>query len=695
MKKTIFILSLGLSYLAHGVQIQIPGNLPLEDQQVLHKAVDEATSLLPQKFIQVLPGRIKLKLGRLKGFGNIPQTLCGEDDQKVKFTFGKFNDLLGTLTLNKALLGELKKGRENSKSINCFHKNLYDQTIATIIHELTHAYDAKTKASRNSEFLNLASFKKGLLGIKARNINPLRSPDDYEMKNSKEAFAVNMEYFTLDPEFACRRPAMYEFFKKHFNMDPYPDRPCKINFSLMVTTSIGAIPVQIDPARVYRIDYLEAAPGKGIASSFGHSMYRLIICAPERTDAITGKTMPPTPFGPKCVNDKLYHLVLSYRANSGDGNLNYLKGLIGGYPSMLFVLSFPDVLDEYNRVELRDVISHPLKFSEAEKDLFLKRMLEDHWNYSGSYKFITNNCSTESRKLIQNDLSNKNVLPKFTPKHLLNSLVKSNLISLHSPEKEVFPSKTDNLISAYTLAYGHAHEKEKRAKKDLMNFALKSSTQERMNEFDKLQLKGNFQDERSYLHHLKSTLLQSASFSVIEQQVMSMKAGVLKKKLADFATDKKKIKKHPEIQELLDSSKKAQSTIVDISGLGYGVPLSEEMMSLQELQRKLTSSIITMEASQDIITKIFPEETRELDEIMKNLKAMNAFSMGIRRTFRKDLESYIQNELQHIDQEDLMKALETNDVSDLREKLDAKLVTEAEISDSKLLKFAQKALKKI
>jgi hypothetical protein len=36
-------------------------------------------------------------------------------------------------------------------------------------------------------------------------------PDSYELSSPKEYIAVNMEYFLLDPSYACRRPALYQY----------------------------------------------------------------------------------------------------------------------------------------------------------------------------------------------------------------------------------------------------------------------------------------------------------------------------------------------------------------------------------------------------------------------------------------------------------------------------------------------------
>jgi hypothetical protein len=205
----------------------------------------------------------------------------------------------------------------------------------------------------------------------------------------------------MDEEFYCRRPSLFDFYANQFKNDPFPNRRCKLNKSVMLSTNNGQFPIALDSKRIYRVDYLQASKGSDISSGFGHSMFRLVVCAPDRIDPITGKKLAATVYGPKCLDDKLYHMVISYRANVEDATLNYLKGMFGGYPSMLFILNFADVLDEYNKDELRDVIAYPLKLNESEKQDLIKKIIEEHWNYRGAYKFVTNNCATESLDLLK------------------------------------------------------------------------------------------------------------------------------------------------------------------------------------------------------------------------------------------------------------------------------------------------------
>jgi hypothetical protein len=111
---------------------------------------------------------------------------------------------------------------------------------------------------------------------------------------------------------------------------------------------------------------------------------------------------PGRPLGPRCLtHDFAYHVVVSYRANVQNLITSKLKGLTGGYPSQLFFYTLNEIVNEYTRDELRNLLSMPLKLSESEKALFLKHVLEQYWNYQGSYYFLSNNCATETLNTVK------------------------------------------------------------------------------------------------------------------------------------------------------------------------------------------------------------------------------------------------------------------------------------------------------
>jgi hypothetical protein len=141
-------------------------------------------------------------------------------------------------------------------------------------------------------------------------------------------------------------------------------------------------------------------------------MLRLVICAPGR------------PRGPDCRLDLDQHLVLSYRAFVGDVQLSSWDGLVGKYPSRLFVLPLAQVIDEYTKTELRSLASVPLNLSRSEIEGVVERAAEMHWSYDGNYFFLSNNCAVEELKLLRSGTNNSKLvtLDNIMPNGLLEVL---------------------------------------------------------------------------------------------------------------------------------------------------------------------------------------------------------------------------------------------------------------------------------
>jgi hypothetical protein len=244
-----------------------------------------------------------------------------ELDQEFE-VYGQHN--LGRLSLNIQFLKDIFDGPHKSRATKCRHKNMYRLAQATLLHELAHVIDRKLKkaASWNSssrEFHSLLDFRPYLIaGYKRKNSFEERSPDPYEMKSPSEAFAVNFEYFLMDPSFACRRPSLHEFYARIFQVIPYPKEDCKINTKALVWNqgSQSAALVDLNVQRLYRVDYLLADAGDALLSKFGHGMIRMVYCSPERKRV-----------GPECLEDLAHHVVISYAANVDDIVINKIKGV--------------------------------------------------------------------------------------------------------------------------------------------------------------------------------------------------------------------------------------------------------------------------------------------------------------------------------------------------------------------------------
>jgi hypothetical protein len=682
-----------------------------EHQRVLVPVMEEVASFLPKKFIEQLPNNIEIKVANLSNHTTIPEEVCivktkeeVKADKKIipkrSFIYGAYNQYNNTLTINTPVLLELKKGQVNSKRINCQHKSLYDQALATIVHELTHAYDFKNgRVSNSMEYIRRAGFKKGLLKIKNKNISAMRSADAYELVNIAESFAVNMEYFAMDPEFMCRKPSMFDYFKRLFDVDPFPTRKCNVNNTVMISSGGSYFPTDLDASRVYRIDYLLASAGKDAMSGFGHSMFRIVMCAPEHVDVMTQRVIPATPFGKKCLEDKFYHIVVSYRASVEDAKLSYIKGVTGGYPSMLFLLSFSDVLDEYNRDELRDVVSYPLKLSPKEREDFITKVKEEHWNYRGAYKFINNNCAVESYDLLKSSLesSQLNVKGSLTPNGVLEDLDKMEFLSISDKQVETYKAQTDQVILAYKSAYNYKGKNDKADKEAVLKFIETSKIEERLNRFKQFaKTTVPNSDLNAQLHFIKERLIAASSFSVMEQQIFRTVSLKLKKVVGEKLMNTE----DPQVKKLINSAKTALGkNIIDLSEKGYGIPFKDEMVSQDEVKSNLEDSAETIKKIDQIIRSFMPIEFAQLDKMEENIKIFNTYSLEIRKEYRKQLEIYIHQVLKNLTREDFTRDIlvqaAQNDVESLkkvRELLGKNLVTEKEILDAKLKKLIQNLL---
>ncbi len=295
--------------------------------------------------------------------------------------------------------------------------------LVAVIHELAHFHDRSAAGglARDARLLDLAGWQVRpfrLLPRLGTNAFSDRSPDPYELADPSEFVAVNLEHWVLDPEYPCRRPALAAYFDAHFRQSPPPDEcPGGLPF-----VDPGAAPgdalLELDPARVYQVDYLLAEGNERFMSRWGHSMLRLVVCAPGR---------PP---GPGCRLDLAHHRVLSFRAFVGDVQISSWRGLTGSYPSRLFVLPLDQVVEEYTRVELRGLVSLPLRLTRDEITALLQRAARVHWSYDGRYRFIGNNCAVETFKLLHDGIPRlaEERLASITPTGLLRRLRKHGLL---------------------------------------------------------------------------------------------------------------------------------------------------------------------------------------------------------------------------------------------------------------------------
>ena len=405
------------------------------ERQASQTLLDEAMAALPPRFIQRLDREV-----RVSWRTGLPSEVYGQ--------VGRFSGI----ELNAELLPKLVDGSAAQTRTGRPHGTQRQELLATLLHELTHLYDRgrlwpaaqrrhisqcqqrassmgliglpedcrgqterRFTLSDDPRLLDLAGWQQRVGQRGARDLDNgqvARSPDSYELSNALEFVAVNLEYFLLDPSYACRRPSLARYFREHFDWTP-PSEACASDYPYLNAGRDFAVqPLgRLDPERVYEVDYLLAEANDAWMSRWGHSMLRLVVCAPGR------------PRGPDCRLDLDHHLVLSYRAFVGDLQLSSWDGLTGVYPSRLFVLPLEQVIDEYTKVELRSLASVPLRLSRDEVEQLVVRAAEQHWSYDGDYYFVSNNCAVETLKLLRSGTDN----PRL---HALDSILPNGLLEL-------------------------------------------------------------------------------------------------------------------------------------------------------------------------------------------------------------------------------------------------------------------------
>ncbi len=412
---------LGAALVVFGLSAEADLRLQADDQeltaaqqQLTRQLLDEVSALLPPAMLERLDRTVTVSWSQ-----RLPQQVMGRATPRDR------------ILLNQRWLGALLENPQAANLPGRLHASLRQELQATLIHELAHLYDREAvwsveqqrqirqcrarldssgpvglpagcrgQAERRFTFsdsprlLDLAGWPQRVSSRGQReqfNHQHLRSPDSYELHDPQEFVAVNLEYFLLDAEYGCRRPALAAYFREHFGWQPEHSRPCQsrlpyLNASLDKEHNALA---WLEPERIYQVHYLLAEPDQSWAGRWGHSMLRLVICAPGR------------PAGPDCLLDLQHHLVLSYRAFVDDLQLSSWDGLTGVYPSRLFILPLQRVVDEYTRTELRSLSSVPLDLDRQQISQLAQGAATQHWSYDGTYYFVGNNCAVETLKLLR------------------------------------------------------------------------------------------------------------------------------------------------------------------------------------------------------------------------------------------------------------------------------------------------------
>lgn len=335
-----------------------------------------------------------------------------------------------SVVLNSAFMNIILNGESSAQGYMCDLRNTYRLAEGALIHGLATIYNKESgqrvrdanersvsteKISDRLQYKYIAGWnnKKLMQSFWPRALNPYEYAGD-----TADHFAYNMEFFILDPEYACRRPLLHDYLSKTVGQDRLSSlRHCTVNTEIKIPyeysqpmrdaatgesydeTKTDLKTYDLNPDRVYNVYYIRASMGAGI-SGFGHSMFRVVVCPPNMS------------LSKDCERTEDYDLVFNPRANANEMKLDNMKGLFGGYPSQFLVNSMYDLEAEYGDGELRHLFNMPMGYMndqgqfvdvmpQDQKNRFIWAALENYWAYYGNYKFISNNCSDETLRLYQ------------------------------------------------------------------------------------------------------------------------------------------------------------------------------------------------------------------------------------------------------------------------------------------------------
>lgn len=590
--------------------------------------IDEAMLKLPPRFTSKLDRKVEVHWS-----DHMPSNAYGQADGPYR------------LDLNLNLLATLTDGTAATTKTTRPHGTVRNEMLATVLHELTHIYDRaqlwsdsdrslifmcgrrasslgkvglpdncrgqtdrRFTLSDDPRLLDLAGWPQyvGRRGDREeKNGQVARSPDIYEISSPIEFVAVNMEYFLLDPAYACRRPALYDYYKQHFGWAPPDKAECPKAYPFLnAGNDFAREPLgKLDPERVYEVDYLLAEANQNIASRWGHSMLRLVICKPGR------------PRGPDCRLDLDQHLVLSYRAFVNDLQLSSWSGLTGGYPSRLFVLPLGQVIDEYTKTELRSLASVPMKLSRAEIEGLVQRAAEMHWAYDGDYWFLSNNCAVENLKLLRSGTND----PKLQN---LDSILPNGLLEVLKGRGLADTSVLDDPKEALRLGYRFDSYRDRyQAMFDVLRKSLpiKQTSVE-----DWLALAAK--DRKPWF--AQADLRTSAAMLLLEQaslrRQLLLAQDEVKQRYLSAREQKDNSVAHATgtLQDILANSGFLSRPAELLGSGGYGLPQEGEWQRLEaeSTQRQKQLQRLTGDLDQEVRALLEPERAKEIAATEANLK---------------------------------------------------------------------------
>lgn len=281
-------------------------------------------------------------------------------------------------------------------------------------------------------FLGLSGFdgRPFALGT-SKNGRLARHPEGIQAESAESYLSAHLKKFRADPEYACRFPAHFRYFKKVLAESPRVE--CKPAYKVKLGGPVGQTGVtDLDPSRILEVRLMAASPGNELPSRWGHLMLHLVRCPDSM------------PVGSDCRKATASHIVVSFRGQVDDPKIDNWKGVTGQYRLLPFFFRLPKSLREYTYEQGRSLTSYAIRLSREQKDFMIERLLESFWAYDSGYNFLTRNCSTEIQDMLGtvafDESTRKPYDRNYLPNDVLQTLLDSGILNQEPGTLMVFES---------------------------------------------------------------------------------------------------------------------------------------------------------------------------------------------------------------------------------------------------------------
>jgi len=313
-----------------------------------------------------------------------------------------------------------------------------------------------------------------------------------------------------------------------------------------------------------------------------------------------------------------HHLVLSFRAFVDDLQISSWDGLTGVYPSRLFMLPLSQVVDEYTKVEFRSLQSLPLRLTAEQQITLVRRAAEMHWNYDGTYYFVSNNCAVETLKLLRSGTDRLDIraMETVTPTGLRALLGQADLL-----DESVLQDRTEALRQGYYFdSYRERYQLMFNAAREGLNLPQQS-----VEEWLTLapQKRNGWFEQADYRVTAALLLLEQAA---LRRQIALIQHELKERYVSGQRMDDAALNETGELLSKLLRESGFLSRPAELLKTGYGLPQRQERQQLKQLTEERQQGLhgLAVLVDERALEMISAEHRRAVEANQRNIGELGA-----------------------------------------------------------------------